>query len=190
MKTLSVFLLTSTLTLAACGGAGMRSYEPVHQKTQFDQEQLFGAAQRSIEKLGYFPTKLDRASYSVSTREKEVGYSSVPRLSYKYSYTIETRGGDLRIVANCTMNSSVKRETFDDCGEDRPKQVIEEMEVLREKILELAKSMPRAPKFDEPAAEEEAADDAPAEQEAAAPDGKKDAKKDATAQKPAAPRKK
>jgi hypothetical protein len=176
MKPLYVLLLVSGLSTAACGGAGMRSYQPVEEQTRFDSDQLFGAAQRSFDKLGYMPTNLDRSAHTLSTREKEVGYSSVPRLSYKYAFTVETAGGRLHIVAHCTMNSSINREKFEDCGDDRPQLVLDEMAKLKEKILEVAKSVPAGPKFDEPG-EDEAAEAASEEPSAPVPGDKTAGKK-------------
>jgi hypothetical protein len=108
----------------ACGGAGFQSYEPVHTKTKLEPDQLLTAAQRSIEKLGYQMVGLDRATHTVRTREKEVGYSNVPRLSYRYSFRIETKGGVLKIDAACEQNTSMNRTEFSDCGDERPQHVI------------------------------------------------------------------
>jgi hypothetical protein len=175
----SIPLVTAALVVSACGGAGFKSYEPVAEKTSLDQDQLFTAAQRTIEKLGYQPVKFDRAGHTVSTREKEVGYSSVPRLSYRYSFTIETQGGQLSITVSCTMNDSLNREKFEDCGDERPDRVLDEMEALRAEILETGKKVPKGPTYDEPVDESELP--AKADATEGEPPGK--TKKDETAKK-------
>ena len=45
----------------------------------------------------------------VETREKEVAVSSVPRLSYKYTWQIQTREGSQSIISTCKDNSSTDR---------------------------------------------------------------------------------
>lgn len=139
----------------------MDAYTPVKEKTRYDADQLLSAAEQSMRDLGYRTVKLDRSSHRVSTREKEVGYSSVPRLSYKYSFQVETTGGQLVIEADCKMNSAMSREKFSDCGDERPDRVLDELAALRKAILEEAKRTPPPPKFfQEPAVEEESpADD-------------------------------
>lgn len=152
-----VMLLIGVLA-AACSGANMKTYSAVDEKTDYDEDQLFGAATRAIDKLDYRPVGTDREGHTVSTREKEVGYSSVPRLFYRYSFEINTEGGRLRITAHCTMNSATDREGFEECGDERPKQVIEKQRELSDTILDLAKEVPGAPSFDEGPPPSEAAD--------------------------------
>jgi hypothetical protein len=130
------------LALGACGGAGMVSYSPDQETTKFDEDQLFGATQRAIEQTGYQPIRPDREGHAIQTREKEVGYSNVPRLSYRYSFRIETKGGVLKIDAACEQNTSMNRTEFSDCGDERPQHVVDEQDRLKAKILEIAKGLP------------------------------------------------
>jgi hypothetical protein len=126
--------------LVVCGcGAGSSSYEPVSQKTKFTPEDLLSASINAVESAGHPPRQIDREKFSFETREKEVAVSSVPRLSYKYYYRISTAGGKLSIDTSCTENSSLSREKFSDCGDDRPDKVIEEQEKLKQDILARAK---------------------------------------------------
>ena len=50
----------------------------------------------------------------------------MPRLSYKYTLKIVTAGGTLAISSTCKQNSSMAREKFEDCGDERPQRLREE----------------------------------------------------------------
>jgi hypothetical protein len=130
--------LALPLALAACGG-GMASYKPVQEKTKFSEDDLFQAAVSVVESKGHPVTDRDSTSYTIKTREKEVSVSSVPRLSYKYQYTIVTKGGTLHISTTCTENSAMKRTEFEDCGDERPERLIKETDEIRAAILARAK---------------------------------------------------
>ena len=141
MKT-STFLGALLFAVACGGGADMVAYTPVKQKTKFREEQLFGAAERAIDKLGYMPINKSLEGYTVETREKEVGYSSVPRLFYRYSFQIDTKGGVLAIRSTCKQNSPTAREEYEDCGDERPRRVVEEQQNLGDTIMEIAATLP------------------------------------------------
>src|SRR5690349_18169804 len=117
---LAIGALGSALFAAACGGASMTTYTPVNQKTKYSEDSLFEASRKGAENLGYIAKTGDNSSHSLDTREKEVAVSSVPRLSYRYSFHIETAGGVLAITTTCTQNSATNEHKFDDCGSDRP----------------------------------------------------------------------
>lgn len=136
------YIFTVGLLMSACGGAGMEANTPVNEKTKFRDDQLFGAAERAIEKLGYYPVNPDAEQLTVDTREKEVGYSSVPRLSYKYTFHIEVKQGTLHISSTCKQNTAMKREEFGDCGDERPQRVLDEQEQLKQTILQVAAQLP------------------------------------------------
>jgi len=129
-------------SVSACAGADMQPYLPTAQKTKYAPETLFAASRDALEDNGYITTNADPEHFSVETREKETAVSSVPRLSYKYSWKVVTSGGTLAITSKCTKNSSMGREKFEDCGDERPKRLREEQEELREEILERAKRLP------------------------------------------------
>ena len=131
--------LAAALASTACAGADMEPYLPTAQKTKFAPDTLFAASTKALEDKGYVTTNADPERYSVETREKETAVSSVPRLSYKYSWKIVTAGGTLAITSRCTQNSSMAREKFEDCGDERPKRLRDEQEELRSEILERAK---------------------------------------------------
>jgi len=131
-------LIPSLVILSACAGANMTSYTPVHEKTKFKEDVLFRASRHAVEKLGIKLNTADGVAHTVDTREREVAISSIPRLSYKYSFHIETTGGVLSIEAKCTQNTASKEAEYKDCGDDRPKAVIREQEELTKKTLELA----------------------------------------------------
>jgi hypothetical protein len=133
------------LVLSACG-AGSSSYEPVSQKTKYTPEDLLSASITAVEAAGHATKQIDRDKFSFETRQKEVAVSSVPRLSYKYSYRISTAGGKLTIESTCVENSSLSREKFTDCGDDRPDKVIDETKQLQQAILGQAKQAAKAPK--------------------------------------------
>jgi hypothetical protein len=129
-------------SLSACAGAEMEPYLPTAQKTKFSPETLFAASTAALEDKGYVTTNADPERFSVETREKETAVSSVPRLSYKYTWKVVTSGGTLAITSQCKQNSSMAREKFEDCGDERPKRLRDEQEELREAILERAKRLP------------------------------------------------
>src|SRR5512139_3141778 len=106
-KSKSLLFAHALLVLAGCGGAGMTSYTPVHEQTKLSADSLQMAARDAVEELGYVAVAVDSQTHALETREKEVAVSSVPRLSYKYSFHIETTDGLLAIVANCTQNSAL-----------------------------------------------------------------------------------
>jgi hypothetical protein len=137
-----ICLVMVALGSAACAGADMEPYLPTAQKTKFSPDTLFAASTKALEDKGYVTTNADRERYSVETREKETAVSSVPRLSYKYSWKIVTAGGTLAISSSCKQNSSMAREKFEDCGDERPKRLRDEQEELRSEILERAKRNP------------------------------------------------
>lgn len=123
---------------AGCGGAGMNTYTPVHQKTKYSADSLHIAARDAIDQLGYQPAGGDNEAHVIETREKQVAVSSIPRLSYKYAFKIETTNGVLEINASCVENSATNENSFKDCGDDRPQRVINEQKKLVKRILEIA----------------------------------------------------
>lgn len=120
----------------------MQAYKPHEQKTDFDADQLFGATERAIETLKYRPTKRSPDDHTIETQPKEVGYSSVPRLFYRYAFKVDTSGGTLRIAATCEQNTAMSRSEFEDCGDKRPEKVIEEQDQFRQEILRIAGTLP------------------------------------------------
>lgn len=139
MKYLSrSFAMCLLASVAACGGAGMSSYTPVHQKTKYSADSLHIAARDAIDQLGYAPAGGDAGAHVIETREKQIAVSSIPRLSYKYSFHIDTANGVLEVNTTCVENSATSESTFKDCGDDRPQRVINEQKKLVKRILELA----------------------------------------------------
>jgi hypothetical protein len=132
--------LALPLLLAACG-ASMVSYKPVNEKTKLPEDALFQAATSVLETKGHPITDRDPTTYTIKTREKEIAVSSVPRLSYKYEYTVVTKGGTLLISTTCRQNSEMKRTEFEDCGDERPQRVVDETEKIKTAILEKAKTI-------------------------------------------------
>ena len=131
-------LLSALVSVAACGGAGMKTYTPVHQKTKYSADSLHIAARDAIDQLGYQPAGGDSEAHVIETREKQVAVSSIPRLSYKYAFKIETTNGVLAIDCSCVENSATNEGSFKDCGDDRPQRVINEQKKLLKRILEIA----------------------------------------------------
>jgi hypothetical protein len=132
------FALCALVYVAGCGTAGMTTYTPVHQKTKYSPDSLHIAARDAIDQLGYAPAGGDAGAHVIETREKQVATSSIPRLSYKYSFKIETSNGVLQIEATCVQNSATSESTFKDCGDDRPQRVVNEQKKLAKRILEIA----------------------------------------------------
>jgi hypothetical protein len=133
-----LLLATAAALGMGCGGADMKTYTPVKEKTKFAPEVLFTASQRAIEASGHVTTEIDREKYTLETRQKEVFVSSVPRLSYRYRYRVSTTGGILTLDTDCQQNSAMNRTEYESCGEERPKRLIEEQDEIKQKILELA----------------------------------------------------
>lgn len=121
----------------ACGGANMSTYTPVNEQTKFSEDSLYQAARDAADQLQY-QSRADPQTHTLDTREKEIATSSIPRLSYKYSFHLETSNGVLSITAACTKNSATSEHTFSDCGDDRPERVVQELDALKVKILQLA----------------------------------------------------
>ena len=136
--------LVWALLLCACG-AGMKSYQPVNEKTKLSEEDLFRASVNALEARDYVAIS-DSDRFYVETREKEVAVSSVPRLSYKYTWQIQTKDSTLNINATCKENSSTDRTKFEDCGDERPEKLLKEQKELREDILMRAKTASTAPR--------------------------------------------
>ena len=136
--------LVWALLLSACG-AGMKSYQPVSEKTKLSEDDLFRASVNALEARDYVAIS-DSERFYVETREKEVAVSSVPRLSYKYTWQIQTRDSTLSITATCKENSSTDRTKFEDCGDERPDKLLKEQKELREDILMRAKTASAAPR--------------------------------------------
>ncbi|HVU03671.1 MAG TPA: hypothetical protein VHE30_18055 [Polyangiaceae bacterium] len=136
-------LLLLAPLVVACGGANMTTYTPVHEETKYSEDSFFAAARTGAERLGYVTRASDSATHALDTREKQVAVSSVPRLSYKYSFHIETGGGTLSIEATCLENSATNENSFKDCGDDRPDRVVKELAALKKEILEAAPSASR-----------------------------------------------
>jgi hypothetical protein len=136
-------LLGLLVPLVACS-AGMNNYQRVEEKTKYAPEDLLEVSVRAVEELGHPARRVDRETYQLETREKQIAVSSVPALSYKYSFRISTAGGKLSIDSTCTENSSLSREKFEDCGDERPDRVLKEQERLHKDIL--ARAAERAKK--------------------------------------------
>jgi len=132
-------MLLGAFLLVGCGGANMKSYTPISEKTKYPPETLFAAARRALEAGGHDVIRSDPETYTLLTKEKEYYVSSVPRLSYKYAWTIVTADGKLSITVSCKQNSSMERKAYEDCGDERPARVIDEQDDLRKAILQRAK---------------------------------------------------
>jgi hypothetical protein len=128
----------TAIATSACGGPTMATYTPVDEKTKYPEESLFEASRKATENLGYIPHVLESPAHSLETREKQVAVSSVPRLSYKYSFHIETTNGQLSITAACTQNSATNEHDFKECGDERPERVVKELDALKKEILAVA----------------------------------------------------
>jgi len=143
-----VVALGSALAFSqACTTAHMTTYAPVNDKTKYSEDVLFSAAEKAAEQLG-FRVVASEGSATFDTREKEVATSSIPRLSYKYSFHVEATHGELVIQASCSQNSTTSETEFKDCGDDRPARVVQLQSELHERTLELAKTeQANAPDF-------------------------------------------
>jgi hypothetical protein len=129
------------LFATACGGAGMTAYKPFEQKTKHSPEALFQASTHALEAMDYQIRTRDPTTFTIETREREIAYSSVPRLSYKYTLKIVTANGTLRITSTCKQNSAMKRQEFDDCGDERPSRVLADQEDFVKDTLKRAKKL-------------------------------------------------
>ena len=140
--------LAGALTIAgACSTAHMTTYVPVNEKTKYDDDVLLSAARGAAEELG-FQVVVSEGSSTFDTREKEVSTSSIPRLSYKYTFHVDTTHGELVINSTCIANSTTNESEFKECGDDRPSRVVQLQGMLRKRTLERAKTeQSRTPDF-------------------------------------------
>jgi hypothetical protein len=145
---LCMVAFASAVTFAgACSTANMTTYAPVDEKTKYSDDVLLSAAKGAAEELG-FRVVAGEGSSTFDTREKEVATSSIPRLSYKYTFHVETTHGNLLIQTTCIANSTTAESDFKDCGDDRPARVVQLQAALRKRTLERAKTeQSRAPDF-------------------------------------------
>jgi hypothetical protein len=143
-----VVALSGAMVLAAaCSTANMTTYAPVDEKTKYSDDVLLSAAKGAAEELG-FRVVAGEGSSTFDTREKEVATSSIPRLSYKYTFHVETTHGNLVIQSTCLANSTTAEADFKDCGDDRPARVVQLQAALRKRTLERAKTeQSRSPDF-------------------------------------------
>jgi hypothetical protein len=132
------FVIVALGTASACTTSDMQAYTPVKQKTAHSEDTLRHAARQALEAQDYVAVSTDERPSVLETREKEVFVSSVPRLAYRYSFRVDTKGGQLSIDSTCKHNSAMAREAFEDCGSERPQRVLDEQEKLRAAILERA----------------------------------------------------
>jgi hypothetical protein len=131
--------LAAFVIAGACTTANMTDYTPVNEKTKFSEDVLYRAARDTAEHLDLRVQAGDNGT-SFDTREKQIATSSIPRLSYKFSFHVETTDGMLVIKANCVKNSTTSEAEFSDCGDDRPAKVVELQAALRKQTLERAKA--------------------------------------------------
>jgi hypothetical protein len=145
---LSTLVFAGTfVVVGACSTANMTTYAPVDEKTKYSADILLSAAEKAAEDQG-FRVVAGEGSSTFDTREKEVATSSIPRLSYKYTFHVETTSGQLVINSTCSKNSSTSEAEFSDCGDDRPALVVQQQAALRKHILERAKlEQERSPDF-------------------------------------------
>lgn len=135
----SLALLAAVL-IGACTTSDMQAYTPVKEKTGHSEQNLRDAAFQALEAQGYSAFSSDAQPTVLETREKEVFVSSVPRLAYRYTFRVDTKGGVLSIETTCKKNSAMERQEYEECGEERPKRVMDEQQKLRDGILERAKT--------------------------------------------------
>lgn len=167
--------LAGAVTFAgACSTANMTTYAPVDEKTKYSDDVLLSAAKGAAEELG-FRVVAGEGSSTFDTREKEVATSSIPRLSYKYTFHVETTHGELLIQSTCIKNSTTAESDFNDCGDDRPERVVQLQAALRKRTLERAKTeQANAPDFSNFGEPEAAPDAGKASDEKAASKSKTD----------------
>jgi len=152
----------------------MTTYAPVNEKTKYSDDVLLSAAKGAAEELG-FRVVAGEGSSTFDTREKEVATSSIPRLSYKYTFHVETTHGELLIQSTCIANSTTGESEFKDCGDDRPERVVQLQAALRKRTLERAKTeQANAPDFSNFGEPEAAPDAGKASDEKAASKSKTD----------------
>ncbi len=133
-------VLLASLLVFGCASESMLAYSPVKEKTKLSEDVLFTATRRSLDANRFIAIESSEP-FTLTTREKEVFISSVPRLAYRYTFIVTTQGGTLSIRASCVQNSAMSREKYEDCGEERPERVIREQKALHADILKRAKQL-------------------------------------------------
>ena len=133
------FGVMAGMLVSACVGSSKTPYTPVREKTKFEESTLLQASVRALEEMDYEIGVEDADAYTVRSREKEVSVSSIPKLSYRYYWTIKTAEGKLSIDVACKENSAMDEKKFEACGGEVPEQINEDQEQLLHKILVIAK---------------------------------------------------
>jgi len=122
-----------------CGGVEKEAYTPVQEKTKLEESTLLQASVRALEEMDYEIGLEDTEAYMVRSRMREVSVSSVPKLSYRYYFTIKTAEGTLGISVSCEENSALDKKKFESCGDEVPSQIVEDQRQLHGKIILIAK---------------------------------------------------
>jgi hypothetical protein len=123
----------------SCAGAEKEVYTPVQEKTKLEESTLLQASVRALEEMDYEIGLEDTDAYMVRSRMHEVSVSSIPKLSYRYYFTIKTAEGTLRISVSCEENSALDKKKFETCGDEAPSQIVEDQRQLHDKIIVIAK---------------------------------------------------
>ena len=138
IKIAGLALLAASLQLG-CVGSNKVPYTPVSEKTKFEDSTLLQAAVRALEEMDYDIGVEDTDAYMVRSRVREVSVSSIPKLSYRYHWTIKAAEGKLTINVSCEENSATDEKKFEKCGDEVPEQIVEDQTQLQHKILVIAK---------------------------------------------------
>jgi hypothetical protein len=97
------------------------------------------ASVRALEEMDYEVGSEDVEKLVVRSREREVSTSSIPKLGYRYQWTIKSAGGKLSISVSCEENSVMDEKKFEECGDEVPAAIADDQEQLHHKILVIAK---------------------------------------------------
>lgn len=124
--------LMISLVLAGCMATRMSPYAPAEKTTDAAPERLYAAAEGVLLDRGFLIAERNPEAGTLKTEQRTLIGDEVFRSEFRYSISVETRGGKLKMVMSCSRGDKSAPES---CGDDRPEKLVLEQERLVEAIL-------------------------------------------------------
>jgi len=129
---LTRWLPLATLVLFHCARPVYVPYTPLEQKTEFDQEKLYAAAEGALLEKGYLFQERDPDKHRLRTKPRMLtGGEGEPR--FKYVWLVDTGGGTLRIELRCQEGQPGAEPVS--CGKETPEKIVKEQRAIADKAL-------------------------------------------------------
>ncbi len=139
------------LSVVGCMTTRLSPYAPVEKKTDAPRERLYEAAEGTLLDRGFLIAERKPEVGTLKTEQRTMLGEEVFRSEYRYAFSIDTRGGKLRVEMSCSRGDKSSTEP---CGTERPEKLVIEQARLVEAILAEATG-------ERPPPEEDAGADAP-----------------------------